>query len=81
MVRRYPGEVTIIEGGPMTNLALAQRLDPAFAGLARELVYMGGSLNPQRVRDDRSARDFAREFVNTPRREFNIRFDPEAASI
>lgn len=81
MVRRYPGEVTIIEGGPMTNLALAQRLDPAFAGLARELIYMGGSLNPQRVRDDRSARDFAREFVNTPRREFNIRFDPEAASI
>jgi len=28
-----------------------------------------------------SANEFAREYVNTPRREFNIRFDPEAASI
>lgn len=81
MVRRYPGEITIIEGGPMTNLALAQRLDPEFAGLAKELVYMGGSFNPHQVLDDRSAAEFAREFANTPRREFNIRFDPEAASI
>lgn len=81
MVRQYPGQVTIIEGGPMTNLALAQRLDPAFASLARELVYMGGSLNPHQVLDNRSAAEFAREYTNSPRREFNIRFDPEAASI
>lgn len=81
MVRKYPGQITIIECGPMTNLALAQRLDPEFAGLAKELVYMGGSLNPRQVLHNRSAADFAREFVNTPRREFNIRFDPEAASI
>jgi inosine-uridine nucleoside N-ribohydrolase len=81
MVRKYPGQVTIIEGGPMTNLALAQRLDPAFASLAKELVYMGGSLNPHQVLDNRSAAEFAREYANSPRREFNIRFDPEAASI
>jgi purine nucleosidase len=81
MVRKYPGQVTIIEAGPMTNLALAQRLDPEFASLARELVYMGGSLNPQQVLDNRSAAEFAREYVNSPRREFNTRFDPEAASI
>jgi inosine-uridine nucleoside N-ribohydrolase len=81
MVRKYPHEITIIEGGPMTNLALAQRLDPEFAGLAKELVYMGGSLNPVQKLDTPSAAQFAREFVNTPRREFNIRFDPEAASI
>ncbi|MDX3899756.1 MAG: nucleoside hydrolase [Sphingobium sp.] len=81
MVHRYPGQVTIIACGPMTNLALAQRLDPAFAGLAKELIYMGGSLNPRQVLDNVSAAQFAREFVNTPRREFNIRFDPEAASI
>jgi inosine-uridine nucleoside N-ribohydrolase len=81
MVRKYPGQVTIIEGGPMTNLALAQRLDPDFASLARELVYMGGSLNPHKVLDNRSAAEFAREYANSPRREFNIRFDPEAASI
>ncbi|NMN04361.1 MULTISPECIES: nucleoside hydrolase [unclassified Novosphingobium] len=81
MVHKYPGQITIVACGPMTNLALAQRLDPAFAGLARELVYMGGSLAPRQVIDNRAAADFAREFVNTPRREFNIRFDPEAASI
>ena len=81
MVHQYPGEVTILASGPLTNLALAQRLDPTFAGLAKELVYMGGSFNPQQRLDNVSAAQFAREFVNTPRREFNIRFDPEAASI
>lgn len=81
LVRKYPGEITIVEGGPMTNLALAQRLDPEFASLAKGLVYMGGSFNPHRVLEDRSAVEFAREFANSPRREFNIRFDPEAASI
>lgn len=81
MVRKYPGEVSIICGGPLTNLALAQRLDPEFAGLAKELVYMGASFNPQQVLDNQVAADFAREFANTPRREFNIRLDPEAASI
>ncbi|WP_295635740.1 nucleoside hydrolase [Novosphingobium sp.] len=81
MVHRYPGEVTILATGPLTNLALAQRLDPQFARLAKGLVMMGGSLNPHQVLNNRSAADFAREFGNSPRREFNLRFDPEAASI
>ncbi|GBR02493.1 nucleoside hydrolase [Acetobacter oeni] len=80
-VHEFPGQVTIIATGPMTDLALAQRLDPSFAGLAKELVYMGGSFNPRQVRDDVAAAQFAREFENSPRREFNFRFDPEAASI
>src|SRR5690242_4886491 len=71
-VRKYPHEVTIYEGGPMTNLALAIAIDPEFPALAKELVFMGGSLNPKT--DDP-------EFVNTPRREFNLWFDPEAAHI
>lgn len=80
-VRARPHQVTIIACGPLTNLALAQRLDPEFATLVKELVVMGGSLNPQQVLSNRSAADFAREFVNSPRREFNVRFDPEAASM
>lgn len=80
-VRAHPGEISIIAGGPLTNLALAQRLDPEFASLAKELVYMGASFNPQQVLDNQVAAEFAREFANTPRREFNIRLDPEAASI
>ena len=46
MVRKYPHEVTIYEGGPMTNLALAISIDPQFPELAKELVFMGGSISP-----------------------------------
>lgn len=80
-VHEFPGQVSILATGPLTNLALAQRLDPQFASLAKELVIMGGSLNPRQRLDSVSAQQFAREFVNSPRREFNIRWDPEAASI
>jgi inosine-uridine nucleoside N-ribohydrolase len=81
LTREFPGEITIIATGPLTTLALAQSLDPGFAGRVKELVYMGGSLNPHRRRDSASAHQFAREFANSPRREFNIRWDPEAARI
>jgi inosine-uridine nucleoside N-ribohydrolase len=72
MVHKYPHEVTIYEGGPMTNLALAISLDPQFPQLAKELVFMGGSLSPQTNNP---------EFLNNPRHEFNFWFDPEAAEI
>ncbi len=81
MVRAHPGQITLFATGPMTNIALAQSLDPSFAANVKELVYMGGSLNPQQRLDTVSARQFAREYVNTPRREFNVRWDPEAARI
>src|SRR5208282_1947849 len=70
MVHQYPHEVTIYEGGPLTNLALAQTIDPHFASLAKELVLMGGSIQP--VTTDP-------EFIRTPHREFNLWMDPEAA--
>jgi inosine-uridine nucleoside N-ribohydrolase len=72
MVHKFPNQVTIYAGGPMTNLALAIAIDPEFAGLAKELVFMGGSFNPRT--DDP-------EFANTPTHEFNLWFDPEAAHI
>jgi purine nucleosidase len=71
-VRKFPGQVTIYAGGPMTNLALAIAIDPEFPRFAKELVFMGASLNPQTNNP---------EFVNTPRREFNLWFDPEAAHV
>jgi len=42
MVQRYPHEVTIYEGGPMTDLALAISIDPQFSQMAKELVFMVG---------------------------------------
>ena len=71
-VRQFPNQVTIYAGGPMTNLALAISIDPEFSSLVKELVFMGASLSPQT--DDP-------EFVNLPRHEFNLWFDPEAAHI
>lgn len=73
-VREFPGEVTILAMGPMTNLALAVRLDDAFAAQAKELVFMGGSFSPHPANNA-----FALEYLFTPRLEFNFRWDPEAA--
>lgn len=67
-VHAHPHQVIIYEGAPMTNLALAIRLDSHFASLARELVFMGGYLT-QLGHPDGFHTDF------------NFLFDPEAAHI
>jgi inosine-uridine nucleoside N-ribohydrolase len=72
MVHKFPNQITIYEGGPMTNLALAISIDPAFPSLAKELVFMGASFHPRT--DDP-------EFANSPTHEFNLWFDPEAAHV
>lgn len=75
-VREFPGQITIISAGPLTNIALASRLDPHFTSLAKEFVFMGGSFKPTSANNE-----FAAEYANTPRLEFNMRWDPEAASL
>jgi inosine-uridine nucleoside N-ribohydrolase len=44
-VHAHPHQVSIFAGGPLTNLALAVRLDPDFPRLAKELVFAGAFLN------------------------------------
>jgi purine nucleosidase len=73
MVHKYPGQVVLWAGGPLTNYALALKLDPSVATLAKEFVMMGGGLYADKGAIDAGAID--------ARREFNWWFDPEAARI
>jgi purine nucleosidase len=73
MVHKYPGQVVLWAGGPLTNYALALKLDPSVAALAKEFVMMGGGLYADKGAIDPGAID--------ARREFNWWFDPEAARI
>ena len=43
LVRAYPGRITLVALGPLTNLAAALSAAPDIAGLVREVVCMGGS--------------------------------------
>lgn len=66
-VRDYPGQVTVITIGPLTNLATALLKDPHLAGDIGELIVMGGAV--------------AVPGNTTPVAEFNVWCDPEAAKI
>ncbi|KAK6064630.1 Uridine nucleosidase [Seiridium cupressi] len=43
-VHRYPGQVSLLAIGPLTNVALAIRLDPSIVPLIKETVIMGGQI-------------------------------------
>jgi pyrimidine-specific ribonucleoside hydrolase len=66
LVRKSPGEITLITIGPLTNIAVALSSDSELAGMIPRLVMMGGSLSGGNI---------------TPAAEFNIYVDPEAARI
>src|SRR5687768_3597556 len=42
-VMAHPGEITLAPIGPLTNIALALRLEPAMATNVQEVVLMGGN--------------------------------------
>jgi inosine-uridine nucleoside N-ribohydrolase len=71
-VHQYPHQVTILAAGPLTNLALAIKLDSEFASLAKELIFMGG-ITGAGLSKATGNPDFASDF--------NLLFDPEAAEI
>ncbi len=71
-VHRYPHQVTILAAGPLTNVALAIRLDPQFARLAKQLIFMGGFVDTSLQTVSGNANLAS---------DFNIWFDPEAAHI
>lgn len=60
------GDIILVPLGPMTNIALAIRMEPRITEKIQEIVFMGGSAESGNV---------------TPYAEFNIWMDPEAAKI
>jgi purine nucleosidase len=67
LARAYPGELTLLAVGPLTNLAIALLLEPSLPGLFREVVVMGGALDHQGN--------------ITSHAEANVWHDPEAAEL
>jgi purine nucleosidase len=65
---RWPGELTLLTLGPLTNLALALRLDPTLPQRLARWVCMGGAVT-------------AHGNTEYTTSEFNIAFDPEAAAV
>lgn len=61
-----PGTITLVPTGPLTNIAVAVRLEPRIVGRVREIVLMGGAYGVGNA---------------TPVAEFNVLCDPEAAHI
>lgn len=68
LVNQAPGAYTIVALGPLTNLALACRLDPSFPDKVGALVFMGGTI---------SALGNTRNLTA----EFNAFCDPEAVLV
>jgi purine nucleosidase len=68
LANENPGELTLVAIGPLTNLAMAIRLDPDLPSKYKNLYIMGGAYLGK---------------GNTPitTAEFNIYQDPEAASV
>ena len=66
--KENPGELELIAIGPLTNLALALRLDPDLPSRYKRLVVMGGAYHAQG------------NTANLPA-EFNIYADPDAAAV
>jgi purine nucleosidase len=66
-VNRYPGEITLVTLGPLTNVAMALLHEPSIAGKVKECVIMGGT---------------GQGHGNvTPVAEYNIWVDPDAAHL
>ncbi|MBK7893789.1 MAG: nucleoside hydrolase [Anaerolineaceae bacterium] len=68
MANEAPGEYTLVAIGPLTNIAVALKLDPKLPEKLKRFVVMGGAVTAHGNTSNVSA-------------EFNIYHDPEAAHV
>lgn len=67
LAQNHQHQITLVALGPLTNLALAQRLDTSFSSNLKQVYIMGGNIEGKGN--------------ITPNMEFNFYCDPEAAKI
>jgi purine nucleosidase len=71
-IQRYPGEITLIAIGPLTNVGAAISRDPATFSKLKRVVMMGGSIY-------RGYGDSGNAATHGADAEYNIAMDPVAA--
>ena len=42
-INEFPGQITLVALGPLTNLALALKKDPGIQQMVKEVIFMGGN--------------------------------------
>ncbi|XP_046577445.1 LOW QUALITY PROTEIN: probable uridine nucleosidase 2 [Haliotis rubra] len=67
ITKQYPGEITLVALGPLTNISMAIRMDKQFGSRLKDCFIMGGN--------------YRAEGNITASGEFNFYSDPEAAYI
>ncbi|XP_046376263.2 probable uridine nucleosidase 2 [Haliotis rufescens] len=67
ITKQYPGEISLVALGPLTNISMAIRMDNQFGSRLKDCFIMGGN--------------YKGEGNVTPSGEFNFYSDPEAAYI
>ncbi len=83
LTRQYPGQITFIALGSLTNLGLALLADPAVAGRLKEVVHMASCALPPslaRRKIEWHTPDIPGHVWQETLR-FNTGYDPEAAAI
>lgn len=74
LVKENPGEITLVETGPMSNIAMALTKAPEIKPMIKEIVAISGAFGLNKYA-------FFNATGDTPQSEWNVYVDPEAAKI
>ena len=74
LVKENPGEITLVETGPMSNIAMALTKAPEIKPMIKEIVAISGAFGLNKYA-------FFNATGDTPQSEWNVYVDPEASKI